>query len=112
MVKSRATQEYLTDKIGSRHTWIGLSDLNQEGKYEFVDGSMASMTFWSPMTNANAEGRDCVYSYSRMESHNHGLWADGTCSTHLSFLCQKSKLWLGEGLKEIEIEREKERERK
>ncbi|XP_034020975.1 ladderlectin-like [Thalassophryne amazonica] len=40
--------------------WIGGNDMRKEGKWEWVDGSRFSYTFWCPDEPNNLENEDCL----------------------------------------------------
>ena len=86
MIKSKETQDYLKTKYGSPRMWMGLSDLHQEGKFKFVDGSKLSTNFWAPgEPNDYLNNEDCAMTNSKSP----GAWNDGLCSKKFQFLCQK-----------------------
>ncbi|XP_066303955.1 uncharacterized protein [Branchiostoma lanceolatum] len=65
--------------------WIGLTDANNEGQWEFADGqTLASSGYsnWGPGEPNDASGEDCA------ELGLTGLWNDNDCSGSSMFICQ------------------------
>ena len=42
--RSRAENDFLASLIPNEHIWIGINDIEQEGRYVTVDGSTISYT--------------------------------------------------------------------
>ncbi|XP_074061188.1 low affinity immunoglobulin epsilon Fc receptor [Macrotis lagotis] len=85
-IKSREEQNFLTQKANKKGSWIGLRDLDVEGKFIWMDGSSLNYTYWSPGEPNNlGQGEDCV----AMRASN-GRWNDAYCRGHQeSWICEK-----------------------
>ena len=91
MIKSKETREYVETKYVSPDMWIGLSDLRQEGEFEFLDGSQpdaSTTTSWWPGQPSGGTRYNCVETNFNGKP---GRWNDDSCSAKYKFLCQKSK---------------------
>lgn len=69
-VNSEAEWLFILDKFPVSSTWIGLSDANQEGNFEWVTGEPLDFTAWliapqEPNNAAGGGGEDYVYYESR-----------------------------------------------
>lgn len=76
-------QNFVTTLISNNRAWIGLSDIEEEGKWKWVDGTeVGGGGFWQP-GEPNSEGHeDCA------ESHSNGKWNDVPCSLRKSWICE------------------------
>uniref|UniRef100_A0A8C9NZA2 C-type lectin domain-containing protein n=1 Tax=Spermophilus dauricus TaxID=99837 RepID=A0A8C9NZA2_SPEDA len=89
VIKSAEEQSFLqltTKKRG--HTWMGLSDLNKEATWHWVDGSPLSLRFmkyWNPTEPNNLGQEDCA------EFDGDG-WNDAKCDISKFWVCKKSAL--------------------
>nr|XP_057910099.1 uncharacterized protein LOC131105709 [Doryrhamphus excisus] len=68
--------------------WIGLSDLDHEGKWKWVNGEELDFKgFWQKGEPNNSNGNeDCVE-----VSHTGGGWNDAPCRLQLSWVCEDYK---------------------
>nr|XP_039251936.1 alpha-N-acetylgalactosamine-specific lectin-like [Styela clava] len=68
-------------------TWIGLDDIQQEGKFVWKDGvtSTKNNTYWDKNQPDNYGNEDCVH------LRRNAPWNlnDFPCSTRLQFFCEK-----------------------
>ncbi|XP_050932194.1 CD209 antigen-like protein E isoform X2 [Lates calcarifer] len=70
-------------KIYTR-TWIGLSDMQQENKWKWVDGSdLIGGGFWQSGEPNNSGDEDCVEI-----SRSNGEWNDALCSIEIPWICE------------------------
>ncbi|GAB1292949.1 CD209 antigen-like protein E [Apodemus speciosus] len=71
------------------HLWIGLSDIKQEGSWQWVDGSPLSPSFknkyWTSWETEDVSENDCV------ELTDDG-WNDTNCSLKKFWICKKSSV--------------------
>ncbi|XP_026270742.1 CD209 antigen-like protein C [Urocitellus parryii] len=88
IIKSAEEQNFL--QLTSKNkgsTWMGLSDLNKEGTWLWVDGSplfFRFMKFWNEgEPNNHGEGEDCA------EFRGDG-WNDSRCDLEKFWICKKS----------------------
>nr|XP_039323049.1 CD209 antigen-like [Saimiri boliviensis boliviensis] len=88
VIKSDEEQNFLQLQSSRRNrlTWIGLSDLKQEGTWQWVDGSPLSPSlrrYWNQGEPNNIGEEDCV------EFKGNG-WNDERCSAAKFWICKKS----------------------
>ncbi|XP_030792928.1 CD209 antigen-like protein 2 isoform X3 [Rhinopithecus roxellana] len=88
IIKSAEEQNFLQlqSSRSNRFTWMGLSDLNQEGTWQWVDDSPLSTSFkqyWNRGEPNNIGEEDCV------EFNGNG-WNDDKCSAAKFWICKKS----------------------
>lgn len=65
------------DTGGNRLFWTGLTDLAQEGRYQWEDGTLATYTNWYPGEPNDADGTsDCIH----MDfGYKNRQWTDSNC---------------------------------
>ncbi|XP_023560866.1 CD209 antigen-like protein E isoform X1 [Octodon degus] len=87
IVESAEEQSFLQQISKSKgRTWIGLSDLNKEGVWHWVDGSPLSNSFkkyWNPGEPNSSGEEDCA------EYKGDG-WNDSICSHKKFWICKRS----------------------
>ena len=66
--------------IGNEKVWIGGSDIKEEGKWRWIDGSEMSWTNW----DKNEPGKDKENCLLMID----GKWHDALCGDKHRFLCQ------------------------
>lgn len=69
-------------------TWMGLSDIKQEGKWVWMDGSplrLSFMKYWNKGEPNNDGGEDCA------EFRDDG-WNDALCTVENYWICKKSAM--------------------
>nr|Q8HY10.1 RecName: Full=C-type lectin domain family 4 member M; AltName: Full=CD209 antigen-like protein 1; AltName: CD_antigen=CD299 [Nomascus concolor]AAL89530.1 putative CD209L1 protein [Nomascus concolor] len=87
VIKSAEEQNFLQlqSSRSNRFTWMGLSDLNQEGTWQWVDGSPLSSSFqryWNSGEPNNSGDEDCA------EFSGSG-WNDNRCNVDNYWICKK-----------------------
>lgn len=68
--------------------WMGLSDLKQEGMWQWVDGSPLSDSFrkyWKKGEPNNDENEDCA-------EFSDGGWNDNKCGSKIFWICKKPEM--------------------
>ncbi|XP_013364636.1 PREDICTED: CD209 antigen-like protein 2 isoform X4 [Chinchilla lanigera] len=87
IVESAEEQSFLQQTSKSKGvTWMGLSDLNKEGTWHWVDGSPLSSSlgnYWNTGEPNNIGEEDCA------EFKNDG-WNDGRCENSNFWICKKT----------------------
>lgn len=69
----------------SDYIWIGLNDTNDEGNFDWVDGSSLDYTNWAPSEPGSGGAiRDCV-------DIENALWYDRVCDGSVS---QQTTVWV------------------
>ncbi|KAL7855930.1 hypothetical protein AOLI_G00195340 [Acnodon oligacanthus] len=88
IINSREEQDFI--EMFSRNTWawIGLTDSDLEGVWQWVDGSALTTGFWRPgEPDSNAGDEDCVvtgYGADPIDS-----WGDFPCKEKFLEICEK-----------------------
>ncbi|KAM5238001.1 CD209 antigen-like protein C [Ctenodactylus gundi] len=87
IVESAEEQSFLQQASKSKgHTWMGLSDLNKESTWHWVDGSPLSLSFmkyWNPSEPNNVGEEDCA-------EFNGDGWNDAKCDINKFWICKRS----------------------
>uniref|UniRef100_A0A8C6SSX5 C-type lectin domain-containing protein n=1 Tax=Neogobius melanostomus TaxID=47308 RepID=A0A8C6SSX5_9GOBI len=68
------------------YRWIGLSDLEQQGVWRWVDGSLLNTSFWYPGEPNNMGSEHCGVLYFSDTLDN---WNDYSCSKKCYCICEK-----------------------
>ncbi|XP_047433202.1 CD209 antigen-like protein E [Mugil cephalus] len=86
IVNSREEQDFLREF--RRVTWIGLSDRETEGTWEWVDGTLLNKSFWKTGEPNNYGGRDedcgTIQNYEQFNN-----WNDTPCKSENFWICEK-----------------------
>ncbi|XP_060885031.1 CD209 antigen-like protein E [Labrus mixtus] len=94
IVDSFGEQEFITDNIES-HTWIGLSDSDNEGIWKWTDGTVLTQAYWArgePNNNGGNPGigEDCVHLYDlSLQNLKEENWNDDRCDAVKRWICEK-----------------------
>ncbi|KAI4901595.1 hypothetical protein NFI96_032801, partial [Prochilodus magdalenae] len=91
IINSWKEQEFISESFGGATAWIGLTDTDTEGVWEWVDGSALTTEFWSGGEPNNHGGdEDCaVTGFWRAPSKSVSSWADYPCSYEELAICEK-----------------------
>ncbi|XP_041033312.1 C-type lectin domain family 10 member A-like isoform X2 [Carcharodon carcharias] len=79
-------QHFVTMESDSKLFWIGLTDHENEDKWEWVDGTDYKTTpmFWAPQEpNNSGTGEDCAH------TNDQGRWNDNQCSQKFLYICEQ-----------------------
>nr|XP_055064545.1 C-type lectin domain family 4 member M-like [Misgurnus anguillicaudatus] len=86
IINNKEEQDFIKSSYGNDKLWIGLTDIEVEGRWKWVDGSTLTSRFWaSREPNGNAGDEDCVL----IESTG---WADYPCTGYFKWICEKNIL--------------------
>ncbi|XP_076874406.1 uncharacterized protein LOC143524812 [Brachyhypopomus gauderio] len=88
IINSREEQEFMFEMVNNTHAWIGLTDMNTEGIWKWVDGSRPPNTGYWAQGEPNGKGIEhcgevVIFTYSKG-------WNDWTCSNKNKWICEKS----------------------
>uniref|UniRef100_A0A8U8BIN5 Uncharacterized protein n=1 Tax=Geospiza parvula TaxID=87175 RepID=A0A8U8BIN5_GEOPR len=86
VVGSFAEQQFLMSRARNERFWIGLTDRNSEGNWEWVDGTdyKSSFTFWQEgEPNDSGNNEDCAHLWIS------GKWNDVHCTFECFFVCER-----------------------
>ncbi|XP_037388464.1 CD209 antigen-like protein E [Pygocentrus nattereri] len=91
IINSRKEQEFISEAIGSSEAWIGLTDMEKEGVWKWVDNSRLTTEFWGTQEPNDYEGKeDCaVTGYKYPGSERLSSWADYSCNYPVAGICEK-----------------------
>uniref|UniRef100_A0A8C0XKA9 C-type lectin domain-containing protein n=1 Tax=Castor canadensis TaxID=51338 RepID=A0A8C0XKA9_CASCN len=89
IIESDEEQSFLQQTSKNKgQTWMGMSDLNEESTWHWVDGSPLSSSFkkyWNKGEPNNAGEEDCA-------EFSGGGWNDASCDTEKFWICKNSSL--------------------
>nr|XP_046265332.1 CD209 antigen-like protein E isoform X2 [Scatophagus argus] len=86
IINSKEEQDF-TRKF-DRLTWIGLTDIETEGMWKWVDGTPLTTSYWNPGEPNSYEGKneDCV----ELKFHDvENSWNDIPCEDQNFWICEK-----------------------
>ncbi|XP_068203013.1 CD209 antigen-like [Palaemon carinicauda] len=89
LVKVTTDEEYnfLRDLVKGHDTWVGLTDLHEEGVHVWTDGTVHPMirSWWSNGEPNSSEER-CIHFFPLQDDR----WNDKRCIRELRYICEKS----------------------
>ncbi|KAL7841310.1 hypothetical protein SRHO_G00250010 [Serrasalmus rhombeus] len=91
IINSREEQEFITKAFGSSEAWIGLTDMEKEGDWKWVDNSRLTTEFWwTGEPNDFGGNEDCaITGYRGAGSERLSTWADYRCDRPVVGICEK-----------------------
>ncbi|XP_076855205.1 uncharacterized protein LOC143510054 [Brachyhypopomus gauderio] len=86
IINSREEQEFMFEMVNNTRAWIGLTDMNTEGIWKWVDGSRPPNTGYWSTTEPNDPNEHCVIAgYGPDILWN---WADYPCNHRFASVCE------------------------
>ncbi|XP_062992409.1 CD209 antigen-like protein C [Elgaria multicarinata webbii] len=90
-ILSDEEQDYITSQL-NEPAWIGLTDENEEGNWEWTDGSRLEAEYWSDGKSSRslqygAIENDCTYIVPSPSGQN---WMDGSCYDQKRWVCKEN----------------------
>ncbi|KAI4900494.1 hypothetical protein NFI96_020042 [Prochilodus magdalenae] len=77
IINSKEEQEFISKVLGHTSAWIGLTDIDDEGVWKWVDGSALTTEFWWPGEPNDINNEDCAGNNFR---NNGSSWNDYRCN--------------------------------
>ncbi|XP_069574660.1 CD209 antigen-like protein C [Brachyistius frenatus] len=68
--------------------WIGLSDIEEEGTWKWLNGKLLSEGYWNDGEPNDVDGEDCVAVYARENFFK--SWNDFRCAVPQKWICEKA----------------------
>uniref|UniRef100_A0A8C0C0N6 C-type lectin domain-containing protein n=1 Tax=Buteo japonicus TaxID=224669 RepID=A0A8C0C0N6_9AVES len=85
IIDSYAKQNFVMFRTRNERFWIGLTDENVEGEWEWIDGTdyKTTFTFWKEGEPNNSGNEDCAHVWIS------GKWNDVYCTYECFYICEK-----------------------
>ncbi|XP_076216881.1 hepatic lectin-like isoform X1 [Aptenodytes patagonicus] len=86
IINSYAKQNFVMFRTRNERFWIGLTDENSEGEWEWIDGTdyKTTFTFWKEgEPNNSGSNEDCAHIWVS------GKWNDVYCTYECYYVCEK-----------------------
>ena len=87
-IETKEVNEYLLRQVGVLEVWIGATDWNKEGTWEWSDSSPFIFTDWAPGQPTRQRIENCAQLYNT-DQYQQG-WNDLHCGSLLNFVCSTS----------------------
>ncbi|XP_066539318.1 CD209 antigen-like [Hoplias malabaricus] len=87
IINSEEEQDFAAKCLGhddSAVAWIGLTDLDTEGNWKWVDGSRLTSGYWNDGEPNNVGEEDCAVIKGNIKK-----WNDRKCSDQIRWICEK-----------------------
>ncbi|KAG8128863.1 hypothetical protein E2320_015685, partial [Naja naja] len=86
IINTKQEQDFVIQTL-KNSIWLGLSDIEKEGTWHWVDGSPLKERSWreGEPNNGGKNGEDCVVLYKE------GKWNDIHCDIQVKFVCEKEE---------------------
>jgi len=82
-IETKEENDYLKKQFGGYDSWIGLSDIEKEGEFRWVNGPRVWFSDWfRGEPNDYDKAEDCVHIKNRN-------WNDASCFMNMYFICEK-----------------------
>nr|XP_033479012.1 CD209 antigen-like [Epinephelus lanceolatus] len=83
IINSKEEQDFT--RQFKKYMWIGLTDLQTEGTWKWVDGTQVTKSYWGPKEPNGGSGENC----GEMKFDSENSWNDGSCSLSHFWMCEK-----------------------
>ncbi|XP_072526876.1 uncharacterized protein [Salminus brasiliensis] len=89
IINSRKEQDYINKTFLRTEAWIGLTDIQTEGVWKWVDGSALTTEFWWPGEPNDYGNEDCALTGFKYSTSDTLTWADAPCGHIAVGLCER-----------------------
>uniref|UniRef100_A0A4W4G5Z7 C-type lectin domain-containing protein n=1 Tax=Electrophorus electricus TaxID=8005 RepID=A0A4W4G5Z7_ELEEL len=86
IINSREEQEFISKVISRISIWIGLTDVEKQGTWKWVDGTTLTTGYWRSGEPNNPNEHCVIADYG---SHIVLNWADYPCTHKFASICEK-----------------------
>nr|XP_055064554.1 CD209 antigen-like protein C [Misgurnus anguillicaudatus] len=84
IINNKEEHDFVHKVSGTESTWIGLTDIDVEGRWKWVDNSTLNYSFWvSGEPNDKTGTENCVESYP-------SGWNDLSCNKPRNWICERT----------------------
>ncbi|XP_050977500.1 C-type lectin domain family 10 member A-like [Labeo rohita] len=85
IINNREEQNFVDKMAGSAGVWIGLTDIDEDGLWKWVDGSTLTAGLWKSGEPNGKKSENCTVSYP-------SGWYDYPCNKAFQWICEKKIL--------------------
>ncbi|XP_043083016.1 macrophage mannose receptor 1-like, partial [Puntigrus tetrazona] len=89
IINNREEQDFVMRITNKREFWIGLTDIDEEGAWKWVDGSTLTSGFWASGEPNRGRAENCVVTYLTKWPRLIG-WLDVECNDAFQLICEKN----------------------
>ncbi|KAL9961211.1 hypothetical protein ACROYT_G030114 [Oculina patagonica] len=87
-IHSQEENVFVQSLHGGEKSWLGLSDINIEGKFVWTDGTPTDFYHWAKYQPNNYGNQDCVHTLGFLKDHDYE-WNDVNCTDCHRFTCKE-----------------------
>ncbi|XP_078382499.1 uncharacterized protein LOC144665190 isoform X3 [Oculina patagonica] len=87
-IHSEEENVFVQSLHGGEKSWLGLSDINTEGKFVWTDGTATDFHHWAKYQPNNLGNQDCVHTLGFLKDHDYE-WNDVNCTDCHRFTCKQ-----------------------
>ncbi|KAK2871202.1 hypothetical protein Q8A67_023729 [Cirrhinus molitorella] len=91
IINNREEQDFVKNITDKRQFWIGLTDIDEENRWEWVDGTNMTTGFWASKEPNGKRDENCAVTYLTKHPELTG-WIDVKCDDAYQWICEKSIL--------------------
>uniref|UniRef100_A0A671L442 Zmp:0000000924 n=1 Tax=Sinocyclocheilus anshuiensis TaxID=1608454 RepID=A0A671L442_9TELE len=89
IINNREEQDFVKNNTVKREFWIGLTDIDVEGSWKWVDGSNMTSGFWASREPNGGRVENCAVTYLTKWPDLLG-WLDVKCNNAYQWICEKT----------------------
>ncbi|XP_073685359.1 uncharacterized protein [Garra rufa] len=83
IINNKEEQNFVMEKSGNSKVWIGLTDIDVEDRWKWVDGTNMTSRFWQSREPNGKRKENCAMSYP-------SGWHDHSCDSDFKWICEKN----------------------